>query len=231
MIRRAPAPLIAGAASLVLAVIIIVVLILPKASQVTAKQRDLQTAQDQEQSLHLQLRQLQAAKAEAPKDRAALAALQALVPPTPDLPGLIRLLDEAAGQAGVTFMSVSPGQPAPATTGAGVTTLPGQIMVTGSFFALEEYLIKLESLGRAASIQSMNIIPSAGSSSGLQMALTVQFFTSDASAGPGSAPGATGPGGPSTSPGTRPSATPSSPFSPSPGASGSPTPSSSSSPG
>src|SRR5207253_10456292 len=120
MIRRAPAPLIAGAASLVLAVIIIVVLILPKASQVTAKQRDLQTAQDQQQSLQLQLQQLQAAKAEAPKDRAALAALQALVPPTPDLAGLIRLLDNAAGQAGVTVMSVSPGEPAAGVTGPGL---------------------------------------------------------------------------------------------------------------
>jgi Tfp pilus assembly protein PilO len=232
MIRRAPAPLIAAAASLVLAVIIIVVLILPKASQVTAKQRDLQSAQDQQQSLQLQLRQLQAARAEAPKDRAALAALQALVPPTPDLPGLIRLLDEAAGEAGVTFMSVSPGQPLPVTTSAGVTAIPGQIMVTGSFFALEEYLIKLESLGRAASVQSMNVVPEAATGSGLQMSLTVQFFTSDASAGPGSAPGPTGPGGgPSTAPGAKPSATPSSPFAPSPGASGSSTPSSSPSPG
>ena len=231
MIRRAPAPLIAGAASLVLAVIIIVVLILPKASQVTAKQRDLQSAQDQQNSLQLQLRQLQAAQAEAPKDRGALAALQALVPPTPDLPGLIRLLDEAAGEAGVTFMSVSPGQPLPVATAAGVTAIPGQMMVTGSFFALEEYLIKLESLGRAASVESVNIAPGA-EGAGLQMSLSVQFFTSDASAGPGSAPGPTGPGGgPSTAPGAKPSATPSSPFAPSPGASGSSTPSSSPSPG
>ena len=217
MIRRAPAPLIAGAASLVLAVIIIVVLILPKASQVRAKQRDLQTAQQMQQSLQLELRQLQAAAAEAPKDRAALAQLQALVPPTPDLPGLIRLLDEAAGEAGVTFMSVAPGQPAPAATSPGVSMLPGQIAVTGNFFALEEYLIKLESLGRATSVQSMNIVP-ASMGAELQMTLSVQFFTTDTSAGPGSSPGATGPGGapaPSPKPPAIPSATPSSPFSPS----------------
>jgi Tfp pilus assembly protein PilO len=222
-------PLIAAVAGLGLAVLIIAVLILPKVSQVRARQKQVAQAQAQGQQLRLQLQQLQALAKQAPAERAKLAALRAAVPPTVDLPGLIRLLNGAAEQSGVDFTSLSPGQPAPGTD-TRVSVIPVSITVGGTFFAVDQYMIQLETLPRAIKVLSIAVAP--GGTSELQVTLSANFFTTDTSAGPGSAPGPTGPAGapapsasPTASPGASPSGTPSptasGPFSPTPA--GSPT--------
>ena len=91
-------PLIAAVVSAGVIILMIGVLILPKASQVRSKQREVDQAEQQESVLTLQLQQLQAAAKDAPQDRKKLAGLQAAIPSTADLPGLIRLLNTAAAQ-------------------------------------------------------------------------------------------------------------------------------------
>jgi Tfp pilus assembly protein PilO len=209
-------PLIAAMVSVGVIVLTVAVLILPKASQVRAKQKEVAQAQQQEAALRLRLQQLQADAKDAPKDRKELAKLQAALPPTADLPGLIRLLNSIAGESGVDFMSVSPSQPSASTAGA-LSVIPTQISITGGFFAIDQYLFRLEQLTRAAKVTSVQL---AGQGSGLQASLSVEFYTTDTSAGPGSEPGpTTGTSGSSTSG-----------LSPTPTSSGSPSPSPSTTP-
>jgi Tfp pilus assembly protein PilO len=210
-------PLIAALASVGVIVLMVAVLILPKASQVRAKQREVGQAEKQESVLRLQVQQLQAAAREAPKNRRQLAKLQAAIPPTADLPGLLRLLNSAADQSGVDFMSVSPGQPAGSADGK-TSVIQTQITVVGGFFAVDQYLFRLETLPRAARVNTVQVSPQAWPK--LQVSLTVEFYTTDASAGPGSSPGATQPvdvsGIPASVPSQSATASPSPSASPSP---------------
>jgi Tfp pilus assembly protein PilO len=190
--------LIAAAASGVLAVLMIVLLVLPKMSEVSKAREELQAAQDEEITLQSQLRSLQDAQAQAEQTQKEIQALEAKVPPTADLPGLFRLLQAAADRAGVDFFQFSPGTPTADPSGT-FSAITGQIVVTGNYFMLQEFLYRLESLPRAAKVTSVSIAPGGGETGGttlatnqLQMQLNVEFYTTDASAGPGSIPGPSG---------------------------------------
>jgi Tfp pilus assembly protein PilO len=197
---RARGPLIAGIAAGVLALLLIVVLVLPKMSQVGKARDDLQVAEDQEVSLQTELRSLQDAQAQAPQTEEEIKALEDKVPSTVDLPGLFRLLQGVADRAAVDFFQFSPGSPVPDSTG-GFSTVASQIVITGSYFTLQEFLYSLETLPRAAKVMSVGIAPTGGGTEGttttptptgrLQMQLSVEFYTTDSSAGPGSEPGPT----------------------------------------
>lgn len=191
--------LIAAAASGALAVLMIVLLVLPKMSEVSKAREELQAAQDEEITLQSQLRSLQDAQAQAEQTQKEIQALEAKVPPTADLPGLFRLLQAAADRAGVDFFQFSPGTPTADPSGT-FSVITGQIVVTGNYFMLQEFLYRLESLPRAAKVTSVSIAPGGGGETGgttlatnqLQMQLNVEFYTTDASAGPGSIPGPSG---------------------------------------
>lgn len=192
---RARPPLIAAIASGVLAILLIVFLVLPKMGQVSKAREDLQAAQDEEITLQTQLRSLQDAQAQAGKTEKEIRALEAKVPPTADLPGLFRLLQSAADRASVDFFQFSPGSPTADPSGR-FSTISGQIVVTGTYFMLQEFLYRLETLPRASKVTSVSIAPGGAGeaettlgSTRLQMQLTVEFYTTDSSAGPGSVPG------------------------------------------
>ena len=226
---RLNGPIIAALASAAVALLVLFALVVPKATQVKAKDRDLESAREQASTLRLQVHELQSLAKTAPQTRAKLATLNAEVPPTADLPGLIRLLNTAAEESGVDFMSMSPGTPEAASTGT-ASVIPVQMSLSGSFFALDQYLLKLEGLPRASKVLSVGVTPITGNTgaSGLQMTLVADFFTTDTSAGPGSEPGGAAGSGGGTDTSGNPAPTPSSPFgsSPAPSVPG-PTPSAS----
>ncbi len=183
--NRKPA-IIAGLVGLVLILGMVVGLISPKASQVRKKQKEVQTAQQQEGALRTQLEQLQAAAKEAPKDRRRLAVLQRQIPATADLPGILRLLNNTADRSGVDFMTVSPSTPAAAEP---ISVIPVQITIQGGFFAVDQYLYLLEHLPRVAKVSTLTLGAGGTGLPSLNVTLTANFFTTDTSAGPGSVPG------------------------------------------
>jgi Tfp pilus assembly protein PilO len=202
-VNKKPA-IIAGLVGLALILVMVVGLISPKASDVRKKQKEVQTAQQQEGTLRTQLEQLQAAAKDAPKDRKRLALLQRQIPPSADLPGILRLLNNTSDKSGVDFMTVAPGQP---TNSGTVSVIPVQITVQGGFFAVDQYLYLLEHLPRVSKVTTVAInAASQGNVAGLQVSLTANFFTTDTTAGPGSVPGGEQPA--ATAPSPVPSPTP-----------------------
>lgn len=187
--NRRPA-LIAGLVGVVLAIALVVGLILPKANQVRSRQSQVEQAAQEESTLQVQLQTLEAAAKEAPRDRKRLKRLQNQVPPTADLPGLIRLLNSTSDEAGVDFLTVAPGQPTLAGSGT-YSTVPVQITVVGGFFAVDQYLFLLEELSRVSRIDTLSLTPGPQALPQLQLAVSATFFTTDISAGPGSIPGPT----------------------------------------
>ena len=194
MNRRAP--IIAGAILLV-ALLAVFLMVLPKMSEVGETEDQLRQAQDQEINLAAQLNALEDAQAAAPETELEIAAIDAQVPQTADLPRLFRQLQGAADRAAVDFFSFTPGTPVPNLTGS-YSTIASQITVSGGYFAIDQFLFLLETLQRAAKVTTLAVTPSARgeettttSTSTLQLQITVEFYTTDGSAGPGSIPGPT----------------------------------------
>jgi Tfp pilus assembly protein PilO len=186
------APVIAGAILLV-ALLAVFLMVLPKMSEVGETEDQLQEAQDQEINLAAQLNALEDAQAAAPETELEITAIDAQVPQTADLPTLFRQLQGAADRAAVDFFSFTPGTPVPNLSGS-YSTIASQITVSGGYFAIDQFLFLLETLQRAAKVTSLAVTPSAGtttSTSTLQLQITVEFYTTDSSAGPGSIPGPT----------------------------------------
>lgn len=195
MNRRAP--IIAGVIAVAVALLAVFLLVRPKMSEVSTTEDDLQVAEDQEVTLAAQLNALQDAQAAAPETEQEIAAIDAEIPPTADLPSLFRLLQGAADRSVVDFFSFTPGTPTPNTAGT-FSTIASQVTVSGGYFAIDEFLFLLETLPRAAKVTTLAVTPSSAASgetttststSNLQLQLTVEFYTTDTSAGPGSVPG------------------------------------------
>ncbi|HEX9122473.1 MAG TPA: type 4a pilus biogenesis protein PilO [Actinomycetota bacterium] len=190
------APIVAGVVFAVIALLAVFFLVLPKRSQVSDTQDQLAQAQDQTSTLQAQLRSLQEAQAEAPQTKKELKKIENLIPPTADLPAMIRLLSDAADRAAVDFLTVSPGNPALDASGS-FSAITASISVTGTYFSLQEFLFRLETLPRAAKVTNVSISPGGGTETtttttgpqSLSMQLSVNFYTTDPSAGPGSQPG------------------------------------------
>lgn len=193
MNRRAP--IIAGVISAVVALLAVVLLVLPKMGDVSTTEEELQSAEDQEVALAAQLAALQDAEAAAPETEQEIGAIEEQVPPTANLPSLFRLLQGAADRSAVDFFSFSPGTPAPNAAGT-YSSIASQVTVSGGYFAIDEFLFLLETLPRAAKVTTLAVTPSGASTGGttlstsnLQLQVTVEFYTTDVSAGPGSIPG------------------------------------------
>jgi Tfp pilus assembly protein PilO len=183
-------PLIAAGASLLAAVLVVVAMLLPRASAVNKKEKELTQAQQQQGELEAQLQQLKQARRDARQVEHKLARLETRIPPTAELPALIRFLQKAADASAVDFVSISPATPTN-TPGQEISTIPSQIQVAGTFFSVEEFLFKLESLPRAVKVTQIQVGPGPNGLPQLQITMTAEVYTTDASAGPGSVPGST----------------------------------------
>jgi Tfp pilus assembly protein PilO len=197
-------PIIAAVVSAAVIALTILMVVLPKMSQVSKARADLSAAADQEQVLQGQLLALQDAQAAAPETKAQIAKLDNLVPPTADLPRLIRILSDVSDRSSVDFFTMSPSVPA-ADLAATFSTIITQVNVTGGYFSIIDFLYRLETLQRAAKVTSIALTPAAAETSEttgattttgqLSLQLTVEFYTTDASAGPGSTPDSSAPPG------------------------------------
>jgi Tfp pilus assembly protein PilO len=182
------AVIVAGAAAGILALLLILFLVLPKMSQVTEARQDLQDAQARQGVLSGQLSALEQARDEAPENEAVIRDVDRQLPVTADLPGLILFLRNAASISGVQVLSLTPGTPTTSESGD-FSSISVSASGEGSYFSLVKYLHEIETLPRAATVESVDMSPSEGTV--LSFAATVTVYTSDTSAGPGSEPGPT----------------------------------------
>ncbi len=209
MLRGKRGPLVAGVGVIVVIVLAVMFFVLPKMNQVSAANDELVAAQAETGTLESQLVALGQAEAEAPEAEAIIRDVDQKIPPTADLSGILLLVKNAASQSGVTVATLTPGVPVldPAT---GLSTIPLALEGTGTYFSLAEFLYRIETLPRAAKVQSVQMSPDAAggdettvvTTGTLRLVSNVQLFTTDASAGPGSdpaqttaEPGATSPAG------------------------------------
>ena len=187
------APVIAGIVMAVVAVLAFLLIVNPKRTEVAEANARLDTLEAEELTLEAQKASLEQSKAEAPTNRKIIRQVEQQLPPTADPQGFILLLKNAAVKAGVDLTQQTTGAPVAAVTG--VTSIPITLSLSGTYFALDEYLFQLETLPRAAKVVSVSLAPGGASattvSGSLTMQVTMELYTTDISAGPGSDPGPT----------------------------------------
>ena len=186
--RGRRAVVVAGVATAILAVLLIVFLVLPKMSQVSDAQQELEATFTERETLSSRLAALRQAREEAPQNQAVIRRVDQQVPPTADLPGLILLLRNAATGAGVQVLTLTPAAPTPSEDAA-FSRVSVSTSGEGSYFSVVDYLYSLETLPRAATVESLELSPAEGSA--LAFVATITLYTSDISSGPGSEPGPT----------------------------------------
>jgi len=182
------AVIVAGAGAAILGLLLVLFLVLPKMAEVTKAEGELQDAKAEQQTLSVQLNALKQARDEAPQNEATIREIEGKVPPTANLPGLILFLRNAATVSGVQVMSLTPAVPVPEPSGA-FSSISVSASGQGSYFALVKYLHEMETLPRAATVESIDLSPIEGTV--LSFAATITLYTSDVSSGPGSEPGPT----------------------------------------
>src|SRR6476646_9873064 len=106
------APLFAGLAAAGVAILMVLLLVLPKMSQVSTAQDQLDQAQRDQQTLESRKSDLEDAKAAAPQARKTIAEVNPRIPATAEDTGLILLLQTGGISAGIDLVSLSPGTPA-----------------------------------------------------------------------------------------------------------------------
>jgi Tfp pilus assembly protein PilO len=197
MMTSRRAPLIAGIVMALLAVLVFLFVVNPKRAQVAEAEAKLDEARSQEITLQSQKASLEQAEAEAPTNRKIIREVEQQLPPTADPQGFILLLENAAVKAGVDLTTEGIGNPVAGASG--VTSIPITLSVSGTYFSLDEFLFQLETLPRAAKVISVTMSPggaaattTATTTTGtLTMQVTMELYTTDISAGPGSDPGPT----------------------------------------
>jgi Tfp pilus assembly protein PilO len=187
------APLLAGVAVAALVLIVGLFFVLPKLSEVKDANATLDEARGEQATLGAQLAALKQAEAEAPANRQTIRRTQQAIPETVNQQGFVLLMQNAAVLSSIDVVTITPTNPVfdPAT---GLSTVTNAISVTGSYFAITEFLFKIETLPRAAKVSTVTIAPAPTDTdpSLLSLSASVAVFTSDQSAGPGSSPGPTG---------------------------------------
>jgi len=183
-------PLLVGIGMGVLALLVLVMLVLPKKSEVGTQQKALDAAVQSGQQLTAKVGELEDAKRQASSVKKQLEKLELAIPDVTALPRLIRQVQHVADVSAVDFVQVSPGAPVAATSGS-YSTVPTQINATGSYFAVTEFLYELETLPRAVKVTSITVGPGPTGLPQLALNLSAEVYTTDTSAGPGSSPGPT----------------------------------------
>jgi Tfp pilus assembly protein PilO len=185
-------PIIAAVAVAVAVLLVAFFLVLPKMGQVKDANKALEDAQTQQSTLDSQLAALKQAETDAPKNREIIRKVDTAIPPTVDQQGFILELQNAAVAASVDVVTLTPSAPVydPLT---GLSTVPNGVSALGSYFSITEFLFNIETLPRAAKVTSVSITasPSETDPNLLTLTATVDIYTSDSSAGPGSSPGPT----------------------------------------
>lgn len=120
-------------------------------TSITAEQQKLTAAK-------AELVKLSALRDQAAANQARLIELAKMMPSAKEVPSLIIQMQDLANEAGIDFMTVSPGQAAASTAYA---TLPLTLQFEGTFFDINDFLYRVEQMvgspGRLLSIQQVDL--------------------------------------------------------------------------
>jgi Tfp pilus assembly protein PilO len=151
--------LVAAVVAIVVTALFFLFLLKPKLNDISKTRSDVATARAEQDTLNTQLAHLQDVKKNAPATTAKLAALSQYIPATPDLPGFIQQVQDAATASSIDLQSIAPSPPAAITSSSGVETISVTLTCQAGFFRIEDFLAHLENLQRAVEVRAISLSP------------------------------------------------------------------------
>ncbi|HLW18135.1 MAG TPA: type 4a pilus biogenesis protein PilO [Actinomycetota bacterium] len=196
--------IVAGVIAVVVTALFFLFLLKPKLNDISKTRSDVATARAEQDTLNTQLAHLQDVKKNAPATMAKLAALSQYVPATPDLPGFIQQVQDAATASSIDLQSIAPSPPAAVTSSNGVETISVTLTCQAGYFRIEDFLARLENLQRAVEVRAISLSPiQSPVSSELVLSSTISLTmfvaTPNASTGGGAVPAPSSSASPSPS--------------------------------
>ena len=118
----------------------------PAREELAEVEEQIALEQAEQDRLDAEIQRLRSVREEAPTVEAELAAAEAIVPRDPALPALIRQLQAAADEAGVTLASVATGRPAELEEAPepGLSAIDVNSQVEGGYFQIVDFLRRIE---------------------------------------------------------------------------------------
>jgi Tfp pilus assembly protein PilO len=129
----------------------------PRQSELGKVRKEVEQEEARTVSLRSELRRLQALQENAPELEAELARFRELVPRNHEVPNFIFLVQEAADEAGVDFVNITPELPKTPPEGAPVAEVRATIGAGGGYFSIQDFLRRLYDLDRALRVDSVTM--------------------------------------------------------------------------
>jgi Tfp pilus assembly protein PilO len=129
----------------------------PRQQELARVEESIVTEEARTQQLETELARLQDLQANAPELQAELATIRGFVPEDDQVPNFIFLVQDAANEAGVDFVSITPELPKPPPEGAALAEIRAQIGAGGGYFAVQDFIRRLHALDRAVRIDNLTL--------------------------------------------------------------------------
>ena len=149
-------------------------LVTPKNNTAAALGEETETQEQLNTQLRSQIAMLNKQKKNLPAQQNELNKFEALIPPNPALPSLVRALSDAADNAGVELLNISPVLPEftkqvnaktgavvpgklPAPKGQVVADIPVTMRVSGTYSQVEQFFAEIEEMSRALLVRGFSV--------------------------------------------------------------------------
>lgn len=133
-----------------------VLVLRPQAARIADTKKQTQAQLQRISQLNLELRQLQALQQQAPQLRARAQRVDTAIPNDPQLAPFILQVQDAATRSAIDWLAVSPSPPAPGQQ-ADILEINVSMNVNGGYFQIQDFLARLETLGRAVKISGVTL--------------------------------------------------------------------------
>lgn len=166
------------AAGVVINLIFFFFFIRGRQSELSDADSAIEAAETETIQLRAQLAQLRELQRNAPDLEARLADIRELVPRDDDVASFIFLVQEAADEAGVGFVQISPELPKPPLEAAALAQVRTIIRAQGGYFSLQDFIRRIYDLDRAVRIDNLTLSQpdEAGAGSTLELNATARIF-------------------------------------------------------
>ena len=156
----------AAAIALVVCLLFYMFFIRPRQAKVGEVNDKILAAESETQALTLELDRLEGLKENAPELNATLERIRGFVPKEGELPNFIFQVEQAADEAGVSFVTITPELPKPPPTAISLAEIRVTIDATGGFFSLQDFIRRLYALDRAMRIDTLALSSDASGGGG-----------------------------------------------------------------
>jgi Tfp pilus assembly protein PilO len=147
------------------------------------QQQELARLQDEKRQLEATIARRTELQRNEARTRAALVEFKQNIPDSPDLAEFIWANSDIAKQAGVKWLSLQPAIPqsqsqqARGQQAAQAAQMQVTIALSGGYFQVLDYLIRLEKMRRTVIVERLSISPGGQTEGELQVSLTAKLFT------------------------------------------------------